>query len=158
MSQEYFIVALSPNIDLAIPLDSMGTVTQLELSNICPVPGIAEFWHGAINHKGSLLWVLDSDRYFTLSNNQNYQAKKMTAVVIKQNQADSSKKAALITPQLVGIIALEPDDFEPLADDIQPAIKQCCSASIKNKTKRTFILDPNHLLEQLSQQSSLVAA
>ena len=158
MSQEYFIVALSPDINLAIPLDSMGTVTQLELSNICTVPGIAEFWHGAINHKGSLLWVLDSDRYFTLGNNQDYRAKNLTAVVIKQSQADSSKKVALITPKLIGIIALETDDFEPLADDVQPAIKQCCFASIKNQTKRTFILDPNHLLEQLNQQSSLVAA
>ena len=158
MNQEYFGVALSPEVNLAIPLTSMGDVIQVEINNICPIPGVADLWHGAINFRGSLLWVLDSDRYFELNNEQNYRQEKYTAIIIKPNQADSSQKIALIVAKLQGIIALSPEHLEQLTKDSTSSLERCCSAVAEYETKRTFILNPTNLLKQLHQQSALVSA
>lgn len=67
MNQEYFTVALSTSVDLGLSLVDMGTVAQFEVKNICTVPGVANFWYGVVNFKGSLLWILDSDRFLMQS-------------------------------------------------------------------------------------------
>ena len=63
MDREYFSFELSTGIDLALPLTDMKVATQFEVTNICVVPGVADFWYGVTNFKGSLMWVLDSDRF-----------------------------------------------------------------------------------------------
>jgi twitching motility protein PilI len=159
MSQEYFCVSLSPDISLAIPLSNMGEVTQLASENICIVPGIAQFWHGAVNFKGSLLWVLDSDRYFNLTSRSKSDHKQLTAVIIKPSQNENSQKLALTTPKLLGIITPKAEELAQIADnELFSVLKQCCSATIQDQSKQTFILNPDHLLAQLYQQSSLVSA
>ncbi len=156
MNQEYFSVQLASKIDLGIPLENMGTVIQLEVNNICPVPGVAAFWYGVVNFKGSLLWVLDSDRYFHLTSKQNKLKKKLTAVILKQDPAKSSKQIALVTQQLIGINSLEAQ-HEEISENISSNLKNCCSASVVTETKNTYILNPANLLQQLHQQSSLVS-
>ena len=66
MNREYFTVELASQIVLGLSLTEMATVVQFETKYICAVPGVAEFWHGVVNFKGSLLWVLDSDRFLSL--------------------------------------------------------------------------------------------
>ena len=63
INQEYFTVELASKITLGFSLSEIGTVAQFETLNICAVPGVAEFWYGVANFKGSLLWILDSDRF-----------------------------------------------------------------------------------------------
>ena len=63
MDREYFSVELSTGIDLALSLTDMKVVAQFEAKNICIVPGVADFWYGVTNFKGSLIWVLNSDRF-----------------------------------------------------------------------------------------------
>ncbi|MDJ0594358.1 MAG: chemotaxis protein CheW [Pleurocapsa sp. MO_226.B13] len=156
MAQEYFSVALSQDISLAIPLASIKTVTQLETKNICLVPGVADFWYGVVNFKGSLLWVLDSDRYFNLnSTRQNYRRKKLTTVVIKHHSKDS-KQVALVTPKLEGIISVESERLEQLTDSSSPRLTDCCLGMISDNNKNTYILKGN-LLEQLYQQTKVSA-
>ena len=158
MNQEYFSVQLASNIDLGIPLENMGAVIQLEVNNICPVPGVAAFWYGVVNFKGSLLWVLDSDRYFHLATKQNKLNKKLTAVILKQNPAKSSKQIALVTQQLIGINSLEAQNQEEIAENISSNLKSCCSLGVVTEAKSTYILNPANLLQQLHQQSNLVSA
>ena len=154
--REYFNVALSSEIDLAIPLDSMGTVIQIETPNICIIPGVADFWQGTLNFKGSLLWVLDSDLYFNLNNQKNRYNNKYTAVIIKQDRLDNSKKIALIVAKLQGIIALNPENLEQFTVDSKSTLEQCCY-TLPKSDKRTFILNPIKLLTQLHQHSALVS-
>ncbi len=111
----------------------------------------------AINFKGTLLWVLDSDRYFDL-NSENIHQKKLTAVIIRQYKGESSAKIALITPKLEGIISLNSEQLEQLPNTSESPLQKCCSATTEDETKRTFILNPLSLLEQLHQQSVLVSA
>ncbi len=159
MNQEYFSVQLASKIDLAIPLENMGAVIQLEVNNICPVPGVAAFWYGVVNFKGSLLWVLDSDRYFHLATKQDKLTRKLTAVILKyDDSAKSSRQIALVTQQLIGITSLEAQDQGEIAENVSSKLKNCCSASVITETKSTYILNPANLLQQLHQQSSLVSA
>ncbi len=157
--QEYFTVELGSKITLGLPLNEMGIVAQFDLSNICTVPGVADFWYGVVNFKGSLLWILDSDRYFNLNLKHNKLAQKLTAVVVKNRQFDSEKQVAIVTQQLKGIVAIEPSCYQPLADDAPPQLRQCCSnlAQIEAEAQTIYLLDPAALLQQLHQQSMLVS-
>ena len=158
MNQEYFSVELSPEISLGIPLLDMGTVVQFETQNICTVPGVADFWYGVANFKGSLLWVLDSDRFFRLGNKLDPLNKKLTAVVLKHQPEQSQKQIALVIQKLVGIISPEPNHFGQLTDRTPFKLRDCCAATVEIETRSTYILNSANLLKQLHQQSPLVSA
>ncbi|MGL4883703.1 MAG: chemotaxis protein CheW [Waterburya sp.] len=155
MQQEYFSVQLSPEINLGIPLSAMGAVVQLESNNICTIPGIADFWYGVVNFKGSLIWVLDSDRYFNFKNDKNILHKKLTAVTIKQQLDSSLRKIALVTQKLVGIVSLESHQLQQFPDHIPSRLRDCCSPASATNTQNTYILNPSNLLQQLHQQSTV---
>lgn len=159
MTQEYFRVALSSEISLAIPLDNMGKVVQLETQDICTIPGVADFWYGIVNLKGSLVWVLDSDRFFSLNlTRPNFKRQKLTAVVVKPSFQDNSRNCALVTPKLEGIIALESHQLEPIAQELHQVWHQSCDAVVQQATKSIYILNSANLLKQLHQKSTLVTA
>lgn len=157
MNQEYFSILLSPQICLGIPLENMGAVVQLEISNICPVPGVADFWYGVANYKGSLLWVLDSDLYFHLDNKRDSLDKKLTAIVLKHQLEKSLRRVAIVAHKLVGITPLALNSSEEENQEFAPSLKNCCSPSLITETTSTYILNPSNLLQQL-QQSALVSA
>lgn len=149
MNREYFSFELSTGIDLALSLTDMKVVAQFEVPNICVVPGVADFWHGVTNYKGSLVWVLDSDR-FLLCSKSDRQSQKLTSVILSQQQAQ--KKVAIVTPQLKGIISLEPPNLKPIENDTS-MLSKCCSAMRKTEIS-TYIIDPTALLHQLQARST----
>ena len=157
MFTEYFSVELSSEISLGIPLSDMGTVIQLETPNICTVPGVADFWYGVINFKGSLLWVLDSDRFFNLVHKRSSLGKKLTAVIIKNQLEESSRQIALVTQKLIGIISPESNLLKPLKDNVPSGLQNCCTATVEVETRSTYILNSANLLQQLHQKSTLVS-
>ena len=158
MAQEYFSIALTPQLSLAIPLDSISKIIQLDTKSICTVPGVSTFWYGVINFKGSLLWVLDCDLYFNLENNRENQSKTLASVVIKHQQQDSLRQVAVATHKLEGIITIEPQQLESLPQDTFTKLKDCCSNVIARQNKHIFILNSANLLEQLHHKSSLLSA
>ncbi|MGB5712450.1 MAG: chemotaxis protein CheW [Waterburya sp.] len=158
MNQEYFIVELASAIHLGVPLANMGTAVQFEVQSVCTVPGVANFWHGVVKFKGSLLWVLDSDRFFNLSIPRNNRPQKLTAVILKSEASVSQKKVAIVTQQLKGIVTLEPSCLKPVVDNIPPQLRECCSAVVQIESQTTYIIDSAVLLQQLHQQSILVSA
>jgi twitching motility protein PilI len=157
MRQEYFSVQLSPEISLGIPLSAMGTVVQLDTKNICTVPGVADFWYGVVNLKGSLIWVLDSDRYFNLENNRSFLDRNLTAVIIKHQQDSSLRQIALVIQKLVGIVSLESEHLQQFPEHLPPRLRDCCVTTVATNTQNTYILNSSNLLQQLYQQSTLVS-
>ena len=153
MNREYFTVELASEIVLGIALTEMTTVVQFETKYICAVPGVAEFWHGVVNFKGSLLWVLDGDRFFNLPTKNRKPPQKLTAIIIRDRQ----KQVALATRQLKGIVAVEPSDLKSLADDDSSPLHQCCSAIAQTEVGSFYTLDSAALVQQLHQRSSLVS-
>lgn len=154
MNQEYFTVEIASEINLGLPLADLGAVIQLETANICPVPGVASFWYGVVNFKGSLLWVLDSDRFFNLEL-QNQNPRKLTAVILQSQQSGRQKKVALVTQKLKGLTTVESSCLQPLSDQISPELQKCCSAM--DHEADIYVIDSAALLQQLHQQSSLVS-
>ena len=152
-NQEYFTVELAPEVTLAIPLDEMGTVAQFERANICTVPGVADFWYGVANFNGSLLWLLDSDRFFKLESSTNKPKSKLTAVTLENRQFGDRKRVAIITQRLKGILTLDKSDR--LEDEVDPQLTRCCSAVVRDETQTIYIINSAALLEQLYQKSML---
>ena len=176
MNREYFSVELSTGIDLALSLTDMKVATQFEVTNICIVPGIADFWYGVTNFKGSLMWVLDSDRFlmhplmgqrhkphmtpavrveqaetssaFPLTKTAR-QPQKVTSVILARQQA---QKVAIVTRQLKGIISVEPDRLKPIENDTS-MLSKCCSAVVQTEALSTYIIDPAALLFELQKRS-----
>ena len=183
MNQEYFTVELGSGRHLGVPLANMGAAAQFEVQNVCTVPGVADFWHGVVNFKGSLLWVLDSDRFFNLSSPEKKQPQKLTAVILKSEELGNPKKVAIVTQKLTGILSVKSSELKPLEDHASPQLHKCCNAfvqtesavpQLENATKdassasvvadgilrsqRTYIIDSSALLQQLHQQSILLSA
>ncbi|MEL6927811.1 MAG: chemotaxis protein CheW [Cyanobacteria bacterium J06600_6] len=157
-TKEYFTVELSSQIVLGIPLDEMTTVVQFEASNICAVPGVADFWHGVANFKGSLLWILDSDRFFEIQQHAQKLKPKLTAVVIKNKSVSEQKQVAIITQSLLGIKALEISGDKSVSIPTDERLAQCCSGiGQTEEAKNVHILDSATLLQHLHQQSILVS-
>lgn len=157
-NQEYFTLELSSEIKLGIPLSEMATVAQFEVQNICTVPGVANFWYGVANFKGSLLWVLDSDRFFNLRIPRNKRIQKLTTIIIQDQRLDSQKKVAIAVQQLTGLVSLESSAIKPVADNIFPQLSQCCSGTVQTEAQTLYIIKAAALLQQLHQNSTLVSA
>ena len=152
MDREYFCFELSTGIDLAVSLADMKVVAQFEVPNICVVPGVADLWHGVTNFKGSLVWVLDSSRFFNIAKSDR-QSQKLTSVILARQQ--TQKKVAIVTRQLKGIISVEAAHLKPVENDTS-MLSKCCSA-VRQTEISTYIIDPDALLEQLYQRSLLVS-
>ena len=174
INQEYFTVELASKITLGLSLNEMVTVAQFEIKNICIVPGVADFWYGVVNFKGSLLWILDSDlffmqslmgetpktalhRFFDLPHNHQQLARKLTVVVVKNRLSSSNKQAAIAVRQLKGIAAVSPSNFKPLSNKISPRLRQCCSTAAQVEEQFINIIDLEALLQQLSKKSMLIS-
>ena len=157
INQEYFTVELASKITLGLSLSEMVTVAQFETKNICIVPGVAEFWYGVVNFKGSLLWILDSDRFFNLRQKYHKISPKLTVVVVKNRLSSSNKQVAIVVRQLKGIAAVSPSNFKPLSNKISPRLRQCCSTAAQVEEQIINIIDSEALLQQLSKESMLIS-
>ncbi|MEO1693198.1 MAG: chemotaxis protein CheW [Cyanobacteria bacterium J06631_6] len=157
IDQEYFAVELASEIVLGLPLNEMTTVAQFEIQNICPVPGVASFWYGVVSFKGSLLWILDSHRFFDLQPKRQKLPQKLTTVIVKNRLSSSNKQVAIATQQLRGIVAVAPANFKPLSERASPQLRLCCSTMAYTETQNLHIVDSAALLQQLHQQSMLVS-
>ena len=156
-NREYFTIELTSEIMLAISLNEMSTVVQFAADNVCTVPGVADFWHGVANFKGSLLWILDSDRFFEIEDRPRKPKSKLTAVIIKNKELGEQKRVAITAQRLCGIMTLEASSFKPKSTEISSQLAQCCAAVAQNEAQTIYIVDSAALLKQLNQQSVLVS-
>lgn len=162
MTQEYFAVELSASVQLGLPLVDMETVVQFEQKDICLVPGVAPFWYGVVNFKGSLLWVLDSDRFFNLAVNPDSTSdrfnSKLTSVLLTHNIKGTQRRIALVVQKLQGLLTVESSKLKPLSTSVPSSLQTVCKAAVETENRITYILDPEAFLQQLHQQSTLVSA
>ena len=163
MIQEYFSVQLSDSLHLGLPLADMTTVAQFERQDICLVPGIAPFWHGVVNFKGSLLWVLDTERLFNLdAKSDRFEphlvAQKPLAVILSHQIEGTPRKVALMVQKLQGILSVDSDKLKPLSPSAPSAIQNLCTAAAEQDNQTTYILNSEAFLQHLHQQSTLSVA
>ena len=162
MNQEYFTVELSASIQLGLPLVDMKTVVQFEQKDICLVPGVAPFWYGVVNFKGSLLWLLDTDSFFNLKVNPNTTSdrfnSKLTSVLLTHQIKETQRRAALVVQKLQGLVTVESSKLKPLSTSVPSSLRTVCQAEVETTNNIIYILEPAAFLQQLHQQSTLVYA
>ena len=106
MNKDYFAVELSQSVNLALPLENMGTVIQIKPEKICLVPGVSDYLLGVINHQGSLLWVLDTEQFFQLESDVETWKQSLTAIIMKSSLTGTRKKVALVVKKIQGVLNL----------------------------------------------------
>lgn len=161
MNQEYFTVDLSASIQLGLPLADMAQVIQFEQKDICLVPGVAPCWYGVVNFKGSLLWVLDTDRFFDLDVNREVTNdrlnSKLTSVLLTHQIKGTQRRVAIVVQKLQGLLTVEASKLKPLSTSLPSSLQTLCTAAVETENRITYILDSTTFLQQLHQQSTLVS-
>ena len=94
-------------------------------------------------------------RFFKCSDNQE-QSPKLTAIIVRDRVAGDRKRVAIVTPQLKGIVAVEPTNLRSLAGDRTSRLHQCCSAVVQTAVKAIYLIDPAALLQEIHQESSIL--
>lgn len=56
---DYFIVELIERKKVAIPLNQVQEVININYGEICPIPGVNNSLLGVTNHRGNFLWILE---------------------------------------------------------------------------------------------------
>lgn len=56
---DYFIVELIDTKKVAIPLNQVQEVININYSDISPIPGVNSSLLGVTNHRGNFLWILE---------------------------------------------------------------------------------------------------
>ncbi|MGI0483574.1 chemotaxis protein CheW [Geminocystis sp. CENA526] len=56
---DYFIIELIERKKVAIPLNQVQEVININYSDICPIPGVNNNLLGVTNHRGNFLWILE---------------------------------------------------------------------------------------------------
>jgi twitching motility protein PilI len=138
-------------------------VAQFDWQDICIVPGVAPFWYGVVNFKGSLLWVLDTDRHLNLEVKSDRQlsrhlTQKPVAVILTHQVEATQRRVALIVKQLEGIVSVDSSKLIPLSHSAPLALQKLCTAMAEQNDRTIYILNSPVFLQQLHQQSVLIAA
>lgn len=124
MQKDYFSVELSQSINLALPLENMGTVIQIEPEKICLVPGVSNYLLGVINHQGSLLWVLDTEQFFQIESDGHTWKQSLTAIIMKSSLPGTRKRVALVVKKIQGVLNLNTES-EPMLSNCFLSPFQC---------------------------------
>ncbi|MDJ0533253.1 MAG: chemotaxis protein CheW [Xenococcaceae cyanobacterium MO_207.B15] len=159
MNQEYFNVGLSESIYLGLPLDSIDKLIHLESDNICVIPGVASFWAGVFNYRGSLVWILDS-QFLTVASLAERMPKKQTLLVLKpQIQEGQKKQVALIVKKLAGILTIDRKQCKSWSatSALSSLGGKICPTVAEEENKQIYLLDTDILFEQIYQNSLLSA-
>lgn len=56
---DYFIVELTNQQKIAIPLEQIQELIKVNYGDICPIPGVKKAVLGVVSQRGILLWLLD---------------------------------------------------------------------------------------------------
>jgi twitching motility protein PilI len=156
MDREYFAVSLSAEIQIGLSLEDMTTVAQFDLKSICVIPGVDSFWYGVVNFQGSLLWVLDSDRFLNIESDKDYAKQQLTSIVLNRQLEGANKRVALVVKQLQGILNVESGKLQPIPNSLPDTLKNLCTATASKDERAIYLIDSAALLQKLNRQSSLV--
>ncbi|MGK7876379.1 MAG: chemotaxis protein CheW [Xenococcaceae cyanobacterium] len=154
MIQEYFGIQLSHSVRVALPLTDVETFAHIQRQRISPIPGVAKFWLGVANQRGSLLWVLDADQFFDLVPASDHQEQQLTAVVLTRLIQGTQRRVAWIVKELEGVLPVHSTQSQPLPPPLQPRFQTLFTATFKQDDKTIVVLDSEAFFQALRPQSN----
>ncbi|BAQ63304.1 chemotaxis protein CheW [Geminocystis sp. NIES-3709] len=80
---DYFIVELVGRKKVAIPLNQVQEVININCSDICPIPGVNNSLVGVTNHRGNFLWIVELSQFLFQQSLQNIGLNSLTILLTK---------------------------------------------------------------------------
>jgi chemotaxis signal transduction protein len=122
MIQEYCRLRVSSLLRIAIPVDYVDEVLQLQSQDISPIPAVHPCLLGVTNQRGSLLWVLHLEKFFGIQ--PMPLAKPIMAIALRLAKPDGEiRRLACVVMGLEEIITLDPQKLFPVPDKLPPRSK-----------------------------------
>jgi twitching motility protein PilI len=117
---EYFCLELGPQIQVALPLDSMVEVLKITPDQICAIPGVDQSLLGVMNWRGQLLWMVNLGDLLGIRKTHLAIAHPtlhaLPAVVIAQE--NPHKQLACVVSELKGIVDITTDEIQPISKQL----------------------------------------
>ena len=158
MIQEYFGIQLSRSVHIALPLANVETIARFQRPRICPIPGVAPFWLGVVNQRGSLLWVLDGDCFFNLVSTIDPQEQKLIVVVLKRRIQGVQQQVAWMVKSLEGVLSLDNSQSQPLPPTLEPRFQNLFKTIVTQDNKPVAILNSEAFFQVLRPQSATLVS
>ncbi|MEO0852286.1 MAG: chemotaxis protein CheW [Cyanobacteria bacterium J06648_11] len=166
MVAEYFVVRSFDSTLLAIPLVDVSGTLAVELSDVCPLPGVDPALLGVINQRGQLLWVLNLSEALgrgAMSGRRSPQSLTLLDLVRSHSQAQSAaerSRVACAVAELVEIVAFEDATIAPAPDELLTRLgysergRSLLSGTTDYQGETAVVLDADALFDALKQSSS----
>lgn len=156
--KDYFYFEVGKNVRLVLPADWVVETAVLPITQICPIPGVADMFLGVMNYHGELIWVIDLAQYLShliglvtvpSSPDNTLTKEKLVLITLGTSQKEnSSQPVAWVVSQVHGIVALNPAKFRPIPAPFKSLLDRCLSGLTELEVKP----------ESISTASTTVAA
>lgn len=165
MIREYCSVRVAQSLRLAIPVENLGEVLQLSPQDISQIPGVAPWLIGAINQKGTLLWVVDLEHFLQLKHSDK--GGLLTAVVMTAQLPDLGldmsatttesgaqnllipHRAACLVLAIEGMLSADEERLRPVPANLPPRVRSFFQGVLQQKQITHLILDPFTLFKTM---------
>ncbi|MDJ0842853.1 chemotaxis protein CheW [Crocosphaera sp.] len=152
MKKDYFAIELSNSIHLALSLENMGTVIQIDPEKICLIPGVSSYLLGVTNYQGSLLWVLDTEQFFQLESNLRNCKQSLTAIIIKSSISGTQKKVALVVKKIQGVLNIKTQSKIVPSDSVLSQVQFFLDNIVMANNSTFGILNSDKIFEAIATE------
>ena len=149
MIQEYCRLRVSPLLRIAIPVNYVDEVVQLQPQDISPIPGVNPCLLGVTNQRGSLLWVLHLEKFFGIQ--PMPLAKPIVAIALRSEMPEIGiRRIACVVMALEEIITLDTQKLFAVPDKLPARSKALLSGLAKLDGNTYGIVNVNEVFRILN--------
>ncbi len=149
MIQEYCRLRVSSLLRIAIPVDYVDEVVQLQPQDISPIPGVNSCLLGVTNQRGSLLWVLHLEKFFGIQ--PSPLARPIMAIALRIAMPDGGiRRIACVVMAIEEIMTLDTKRLFPVPNKLPPRSKSLLSGLAKLDGNTYGIVNVNEMFRLLN--------
>lgn len=152
---ESFVIFRLGTVEYGLPSSCVEQVAAVP-DQLTPVPKAPDFIEGVINHRGSVLPVIDQRRRFALSGTAPERSRRIVVTLM------GTARAGILVDAVTGVLRIPADAIEP-APDLSAEQVALISRVANLGGRMILLLEPGHLLarheaDQLSGLDGATAA
>jgi chemotaxis signal transduction protein len=150
-------VRVSRSLRLAIPVENIGEILQLQQQEISPIPGLPRWLLGTINNKGNLLWILHTEDFLGLKPSPI--PNSLIVLVVNITLPDRSiRRIACTVFEIEEIFSLDSEQLRPLPEKLPTRARELLQGLAKHNDVFRAVLDPHALFKILNPTFSPAAS
>lgn len=112
--ERFLQFSLKKDINGLIPLNKLQGTIEIALTDILPVPQIAQYWLGITNWKGEAIWILDLAQLLGAPN--WCQQKSIATSGMAMLTTIEDRTIGLLVKEIAGIKTYDPQSCLPIAE------------------------------------------